>query len=282
MGCCAYYSGDACLEPYWLHIGLAVAAVDLIKPFYGAALERLYTRLGVARQLPDLLVAAVVLHDAGKLVEEYRRGGRKRYRHEVVSAYTAYRVLTELGHNEEAATVAGLAVLLHHEPITFSALVTGLGYQRLPMMEVYAMVRRSDLRVAEGCDPYETAEGLKKLRLQSHSLADDARTVAEKMAGLLASLHSSRDEIEETLAELVAATGSSEAMRARVAALLHPLVLADQLAAQCSPRRGDGGGTWLTRRALGLDGQPPAEPLPRPLRALCGSLQSRLDPGAVP
>ncbi len=205
--------------------------------------------------------------------------------HEVASAYVAYRALTGLGHSEEAATAAGLAVLLHHEPIMFSALVAGLGYQRLPMMEVYAMLRRSNLQVAEGCDPHGIAGRLKALKLRSQDLADDARTVAGKMANLLEGLDSSRSEVEETLAELVAAAASgSEALRARVAALLHPLTLADQLAAQCSPLRshGRGGGTWLTRRALGLDGEPPAEPLPRPLHSLCESLASRLRGCATP
>ena len=278
--CCAFYDRDGnCLEGYWDHIGLVLAAVQLLRRYYAGSLQRLYQRLGHSGH--DLLTIAAVAHDAGKLVEEYRLGSRRRYRHETMSAYVAYKVAMELGVGEEAALTTALAVMLHHEPITFSALVTGLGLSRLPMMEVYAMIRRSDLRYTNKCDLNDFRKKLDLLRQALHldnNVADTAYRAAEYMTRMLEKLDTDMDSVEEVLAELIAeaTVSGSQVRRARVAALLHPLVLADQLAAECSPYRQVGKGTWLTRRALGRDGFPKAEPLPSDGQQVCNQLRSIL------
>lgn len=270
MTCCAYYQQGKCTEPYSVHIRLALAAAAAVKRYYARPLERLQRRLGVGGF--DLLAAAVVLHDAGKLVAEYQSGDRRRYRHEVISAHIAYRAVEKLA-TRDAAVVTALAVMLHHEPISFSALVTGLGYRRLPVMEVYAMVRRSDLRPAESCDPASLSKEIRGLRLGDPAMESTAYSTAEAMAQQVSVLADHIEEVEEALAEILAEAIAQSPQRWRLlaAALLHPLALADQLAAQCSPYRG-GEGTWLTKRALGLDKRPRAEPLPGDPSQLCAAV----------
>jgi CRISPR-associated endonuclease Cas3-HD len=223
----AFDKSGAGIEDYCQHINLALEEWRRLKPYYRGWVSRMFN--GV-----DAIELAILFHDLGKLGRAYINACRNRKlpkylrrasrRHELISAYWAYRVLpTPL--NYYVAT----AVALHHEPILLGAYAGALGERRIQVSTIYAMLKAIELGL--GCMPecidprVKQALDLWERREISPDLATDAF----------------RD-----IATFLSAGSSSEVRRKRalVGGLLHLLVIADSRAAM----KGRGGsGTKLAR-----------------------------------
>lgn len=213
---CLAWKGDQCAEDYRRHVDRALTVWDKLRSRYLPAVKR---AVGVDI---DVVEYAIAVHDLGKLAKAYQTGRRRDYRHEVVSAYFAYKGLEQAVGRDVAAVVAA-AVLLHHEPLLTSAYISGLGERYLPIYAVRKMLEGHDLSPA--CDP----------------LAEVGRT-AEKYPELRGELERwgrggiATQDILDVIKRVIVLTAVGDsarlhAMRAKTAAVLYPLVVSDSLAA---------------------------------------------------
>lgn len=234
MKICYAYRGDNSAEEYTAHIERALRTWSHIKKYYAGGVERAFPNAGKA----DLVQFAILTHDLGKLASHYQQGRPGSYRHEVVSAYFAYRygpgALTE----EERAALAA-AVMLHHEPIILSAYVTRLGESYLPIYVVRKALEEADLTYGCGDDVIQYYAAKDK------RLAEALERWRDR--GL------DRSEVLAAVKKIVVATSVGEptrlhVMRTKTAAILHPLVVSDSVAAHIW--RQPGRGTAVSRQAL--------------------------------
>jgi len=218
MRCCAYWLRDGgCGEGYEEHVDAVLKNWALMKPFYERWLRRVFGF--------DVVEVAIWFHDLGKLAAAYKSGSG-RYRHEVLGAYLAYKVL-----GGEVRYYVSAAVALHHEPIIMGAYVGELGERSLNVSTLLAMLRGSDL--AMYCN-YSPAEELLKRAVEIWRRGIEASDVVAVFGEVLAFL---------------TAGPASERRRKRllVAGILQPLVVADSVAAMMN--RG-GSGTKIARTAV--------------------------------
>jgi CRISPR-associated endonuclease Cas3-HD len=215
------------IEDYCWHINLALEEWRKLKPYYWGWVSRMFD--GV-----DAVEIAILFHDLGKLGKAYigaykdrklplhlRRASR---RHELISAYWAYKVLPQPLNYYVAAAVA-----LHHEPILLGAYAGALGERRIQISTIYAMLRAVELGL--GCRPECVDPRVKQ--------ALDLWERGEISPDLVA------DALRDVVAFLSAGPSSEvRRKRALVGGLLHLLVIADSRAAMKG--RG-GGGTKLAR-----------------------------------
>lgn len=228
MTCRAWGEGQ-CAEEYRRHVERALAVWEKLRPRYLPAVKR---AIGVDIDVVDY---AIAVHDLGKLAKAYQVGGRREYRHEVVSAYFAYKGLKGAAGSEVAAVVAA-AVLLHHEPILTSAHISGLGEHYLPIYAVRKMLESHDLTPA--CDPLVEAgkaAGYPPLREELERWRRGEITAMQ---------------ILDTIKKVIVLTSVGDPaqlheVRAKTAAVLYPLVVSDSVAAHvgralCTGCNGEG------------------------------------------
>lgn len=254
MNKCLAYSKEGCSESFVDHVERVVAVWELLKPYYLLPVQR---ALGVGG---DPVLYAALVHDFGKLARAYQAGKRRFYRHEVVSAYFAYKCFEG---PEEAKTAVSAAVWLHHEPIITFAYITQLGESYMPLYIVKRTLEFLQDELAVGCDYQDVASYVKRW---SSCLADELERWDKKGLDVA-------DVIKILRRVLVKATvGGIErahVMRAKIAAVLYPLVVADGIAAYwgraiCG-KCGEEAGTKVVRAALSG-----AEPLDKnALQKLC-------------
>ncbi len=237
---CHAWKGGQCVEEYGRHIKRALTVWEKLRPIYFPAVRR---AIGVDL---DVVEYAIVVHDLGKLAKAYQVGRRGEYRHEVVSAYFAYKGLEPVVGGEIAAVVAA-AVLLHHEPILTSAYISGLGERYLPIYAVRKMLEEHDLSPA--CDPLaEAGDAVNKypeLKKELERWGNGGLTPRDML---------------EVVKEIVVQTAVGDsarlhAMRAKAAAVLYPLVVSDSVAAHvgrslCGCDERDKKGTKIVDLAL--------------------------------
>jgi CRISPR-associated endonuclease Cas3-HD len=226
----AFDKNGAGRESYCQHINLALEEWRRLKPYYWDWVSRMFD--GV-----DAVEIAILFHDLGKLGKAYidaytdrklsphlRRASR---RHELISAYWAYRVLPA-PLNYYIAT----AVALHHEPILLGVYAGALGERRIQVSTIYAMLKAIELGL--GCKPECVDPRVKQ--------ALDLWERGEINAGL------ATDAFRDIVAFLSAGPSNEvRRKRALVGGLLHLLVIADSRAAM---RGRQGKGTRLAQLSL--------------------------------
>lgn len=180
------------------------------------------------------------------------------FRHEIIGSYVVYKVLESLGFDEDARATVSLAVLLHREPIIFSAYVSGLGERYLTVSIVKKVIGESDLTIYCGS---HLGSALGKLVDSVAGLSDDQRGgVARVGREILLSLNTRKDDILKVVKSIVVKSSIGDSIelhktRAKVAGLLHPLVVSDSVAAYigrslCLHGGAPDEGTWVVKRAL--------------------------------
>lgn len=212
---CLAWSEGRCAEEYGRHIERALAVWSKLRPKYLPAIKR---AVGVG---VDVVEYAIIVHDLGKLATAYQKGRRWEYRHEVVSAYFAYKGLEPVVGSDAAAAVAA-AVLLHHEPLLTSAYISGLGERYLPIYAVRKMLEEHDISPA--CNPLTEAG-----RAVSYP---ELREELERWGRGEVAAREVLDVVKRVI--VLTAVGDSarlHAMRAKTAAVLYPLVVSDSVAA---------------------------------------------------
>ncbi len=236
---CTAYEGGTCQETFVRHVKRVLAVWEELKPYYLKGVQRI---LGVEL---DPVEYAIVAHDLGKLAVQYQKGERRRYRHEVVSSYLAYVGLSEDEVDEGARIAISAAVLLHHEPIITSAYITGIGERYLPVYKLRKELENSDVGFACSGDAelFALLDKWGGLRDAVGKWKRDGLDVRDVLA---------------TVKRIIVMTsmGSPEwnhQARAKVGAVLYPLVVADGIAADIGRNRcekcGEGGGTRVVRAA---------------------------------
>lgn len=252
--CCAYFKENVCIESYTTHIKRSLALWSYLKRYYIKSIKRL---LWIE---VDPVEIALLFHDVGKLVEAYRKN-RERFRHEIIGSYVVYKVLENLGFDERTRAVVSLAVLLHHEPLIFSAYISRLGERYITISVIRKVIDESDLTIY--CSSH-LSNMLKELVNYVTGLDD---VLKEKIVNVgidvLSNLNTRKNDIFKVIKTIIvkASIGDSIELhktRAKVAGLLHPLVVSDSVAAHigrslCLQGKESSEGTWVVRRALGLD-----------------------------
>ncbi len=219
MSCCAYWDeGGSCVETYEKHIERVLEKWKAMRPYYRKWVEG---NFGI-----DAVELAIKFHDLGKLAGAYGdRSQRRLYRHEVLGAYFAYRLL-----EGDLRYYVAAAVALHHEPIIMGAYVGELGESRLNISTLWAMLRDVDLSLS--CD-YVPADSYLKKAVDLWRRGVDVSDVTAAFRDVLAFL-SAGTAVERRRKRLL------------VAGILHPLVVADSTAAMEGRR---GRGTKIARAA---------------------------------
>ena len=239
---CAYFEDKECKESYLEHIYCMMKVWDAVRPYYLKALRR---ATGV-RDPDRLMRLSFLAHDAGKLLEAYRTN-KSRFRHELIGAYVAYKLIKEVTKNSvegnavsDAADIFSTAVLLHHESIILSVYAGEYGERFIPLSTIREVLEefRDKLR------PYAKLRDDRALKLLG--MGEDV----ERMDHILESLNA--DEVYNVIVSLVVrASEESDALvfRNRVATVQHALVLVDSVAANSHRGGGSDEGTWITRMA---------------------------------
>ncbi|MEM4847490.1 MAG: HD domain-containing protein [Thermosphaera sp.] len=252
---CAYYENDSCKETLCEHTLRILNVWDkCVAKYYLRALTR------VLGKKTDLLMdIALLMHDTGKLIYVYAESKYRRfYRHEIVSAYYAYKMLRNLNiANNEYDYIIPLAILLHHEPGILGKYAGEIGERYVTFSTVKAMLEDIPSNKLEPVRD-SAFERLICDRLGKRGINVD--TCRSSLDQVLPSIN--HTDVESTVKNLLAKVLHGDiswrsVTRARVAAVLHPLVLSDSLAAYIG--RMDSG-TWVVRRALGKDRDLCAEP----------------------
>lgn len=216
MSKCLAYSKEGCSESFVEHVERVVAVWDMLRPYYLLPVQR---ALGVGG---DPVLYAAVAHDFGKLALAYQAGKRHLYRHELLSAYFAYKCFEG---PEEAKVAVSAAVWLHHEPIITSAYITQLGESYMPLYVVKRTLEFLQEELVVGCDYQEVSSYVRKwnscLAESLEQWAERGLDVAEVMRIL------KRVLVKATVGGIERA----HVMRAKIAAVLYPLIVADGVAA---------------------------------------------------
>ncbi|BAN90248.1 CRISPR-associated protein [Aeropyrum camini SY1 = JCM 12091] len=276
-GACAYIirkatGGHECCETLEEHVQRSLEVwLGRLKKCYSSAVNRIIYSQGsqtLASVLGDPVAVAIVLHDIGKTVPAYQEKrimrGRVQYRHELVSGALSLIALEKaadmagIGENERGLYVfeVPLAVMMHHESISMGVLAGELG-ERFVTLSV-ASLMLEDYYDGELWGLERLARTVKNMNVVGDEVVDVLK--------ILSGSPPSRKEVINALGRLKAYSLSGDTLsrlsaRARVAGILHPLVVADSIAANEGRKRCNGdGGTWIVKRALGRDGQAPAEP----------------------
>ncbi len=256
--CCAYYEGDECVESFIAHIDSSLKVWRHLKPYYIGSVTRAAGYLDL-----DPVEFALVVHDFGKLAREYRVN-RRGYRHELISSYVAYEVLRDLAGRldlgDDVLLSISLAVLLHHESIIMSAYVSSFGERYLTVSNIRRVVEKADLGL--GCDVSSLIDYLGRLSSYSRS----AGIYIDYVVDFLSRWGTSplpAERVVDGLRYLILRSSvgdpdSLHVIRAKAAAVLHPLVVSDSIAAYvsrslCRDRDPDSlrdEGTWVVRRVL--------------------------------
>jgi CRISPR-associated endonuclease Cas3-HD len=206
------------VETYEEHVERVLEKWKAMRPYYRKWVEG---KFGI-----DAVELAIKFHDLGKLAGAYGdRSQRRLYRHEVLGAYFAYRLL-----EGDLRYYVAAAVALHHEPIIMGAYVGELGESRLNISTLWAMLRDVDLSLS--CD-YVPADSYLKKAIDLWRRGVDVSDVTAAFRDVLAFL-SAGTAVERRRKRLL------------VAGILHPLVVADSTAAMEGRR---GRGTKIARAA---------------------------------
>lgn len=238
---CAYFDDVGnCIE-YMADHASAVYCIweECMKRYYKQALRRAFSNYA------DLIISiALLLHDFGKLVKAYTDVSLRRYyRHELLSAYFTYEVLKPASFvPEDYKLITSLAVLLHHEPIILSAYASELGEQYIKASTVKVVLERVS---AKG--KLQIINDLQYINFVNSRLLRHGLNLNQVLLSV------NPKSVINTLKEVLAFASLGDnsirlVRRAKVGALLHPLTLADSLAAEMQRH---GSGTWVTKRALG-------------------------------
>ena len=114
------------------HTALTLIEVQRMANYFKKPLHRLVKLNRLERspdmspdELWDVVLASSLLHDIGKLADQYVERSKApptHLQHHQLSAIKAYKVLSEVFHNNYIATVAALAILYHHEALDWRSL----------------------------------------------------------------------------------------------------------------------------------------------------------------
>ncbi|MGC8987906.1 CRISPR-associated endonuclease Cas3'' [Infirmifilum sp.] len=244
-GCCAFfYDVNHCVESYFKHIYAAYIVWDrAFKKYYLRSVQR------ALRTDADPVALAVLYHDLGKLTKEYKEGNRRVFRHELVGAYLAYRLIND--NRSQLNLYVAHAVMLHHESGIIGIYAGERGEEFITLSTLRDVIESADLSVY--CDLTLDPWYKKAKAVYGNEI--------DKIASALSNMN--KEDFYEAIKEIVVrATVGRVAdlltLRTRTATLLFPLTLVDSIAASLTrPKElveGDSG-TWLTKRAFGLDEQ---------------------------
>ncbi|MGB9622675.1 MAG: CRISPR-associated endonuclease Cas3'' [Candidatus Bathyarchaeia archaeon] len=230
----------------------ALLVWEKIKPYYWRSIVRV-----LGDTFFDPIALAIALHDLGKLTKAYSKH-RKDFRHELFGAYATYDVLrTAIGDSDVSYLVA-TSVLLHHEPIAMK-IVGEYGERYLTISNLKRVIVSYDL--SPSCDVEATIDKIINDLLIKNKYIDTRLRDALKRFCIKWVKEVSGDEVYSALKKIIAwATimGDSNELlvrRAKVASLLHLLIVSDSIAANIvrQGRCGSSGrdeGTYITKRAL--------------------------------
>ncbi|RLG49132.1 MAG: hypothetical protein DRO00_10355 [Thermoproteota archaeon] len=120
----SYYEGENRIpkEHFVLHAALVSQCARSIAEKRISLLMRPIARLepkASEKEAIDAITLAAILHDVGKLTDVYAKGSPG-FRHELVSAATAYKLLSSaFNMPRRVLGVCTLSILLHHPPLIF-------------------------------------------------------------------------------------------------------------------------------------------------------------------
>lgn len=228
--CCAYFVGNECKETYLEHIYCMLKVWEGIKKFYIKNLRRV---VGVD-DVEDLVKIAILSHDAGKLLEEYKHN-KVMFRHEVIGSYVAYNLV-----KEEARMIVSSAVLLHHESGILSIYAGQFKEKYVPISTIKAVLenaeRKGNLRpYCELCkDPYYP----KVKNLPIGEMTEILKRITSK-------------DVVKVVKRVIIYSISDNSLifRNKVSAFLHVLTLVDSVAANLNRSDTKDEGTWITKMA---------------------------------
>jgi CRISPR/Cas system-associated endonuclease Cas3-HD len=253
MSCCAFYCSyngeEKCVETYWEHVERTIKAWRSFKSYYSGVIKRV---LGTYNFDPIAIV--LITHDLGKLLRIYRfRKYRYMYRHEIVGAYVLYKMLVNV--DRYLATILSLAVLLHHESCIIGY-IGELGERYLTVTTLRSFLERysKDFIIDNNCDFDELVQ-----RLASFEEISGIRDKIYSIKNLLNNLGSKngvRDLLSVVKSLIIASSVGSmhslHELRNKVAAILHPLVVLDSVAAHIGRKglckRDEDEATWIVNR----------------------------------
>ncbi len=235
MTCYSAYKYGVGIEEYCRHVELTLEEWCRLRPYYWGWVRRMFDGR-------DAVELAILFHDIGKLGRFYigamtdKRQMRGSYvRHELISAYWAYRLLGVPLRYYVAAAVA-----LHHEPMLLGTYADAVGERQIHISTLYAALREADLGL--GCRPSCGA-----VPCVSEKYVELVERGLDMWEGGVVSA----DDVLEAFRDLMVfltAGPSAEVRRKRavVGGLLHLLVVSDSRAAM----RGRGeGGTVIARQS---------------------------------
>lgn len=237
MICCAFFSQE-CIEPYLKHIYTAGLIWDKIYgKYYLKSIQR------VLKTNEDLVKLAILYHDLGKLTNEYKEGNRKNFRHELVGAYLAYKLL-----QENYAFYVSLAVMLHHESGILGIYAGEKGESFITLSTLRKVIDNANLTVY--CDLTTDDPWYSKAKRIFGNEVDIINRELKNM---------NNREMYEIIKEIIIRTsvGSDKYLmeiRTKAASLLYPLTLVDSISAYYTRGDSKDSATWIASRALGIKG----------------------------
>ena len=229
--CCAYFVDGKCKETYLEHIYCMLKVWEGIKKFYLKSLRR---AIGLD-DVDNLVKIAILSHDAGKLLEEYKHN-KFMFRHEVIGSYIAYNLVND----DKAKAIVSSAVLLHHESGILGIYAGQFREKYVPISTIKAVLenaeRKGTLRpYCELCqDPYYTR--VKNLPIS------EMNNVLQKV---------DPEGVTKVVKHVIISSISNDSLvfRNKVSAFLHVLTLVDSVAANLNRSDNKDEGTWITKMA---------------------------------
>ncbi|MGC8987888.1 CRISPR-associated endonuclease Cas3'' [Infirmifilum sp.] len=236
-----------CIESGELYVEHVVAALTVweeLKPYYRRGVERV---LGVEcdSMCFDPIAVAIALHDVGKLTKAYYEQV-KGFRHELFSAYATYSVLESALRSTEAkdrvksdvAYLLATAVMLHHEPIIMRTYVGAYGERYLTISNLKRVVEKYDLSPAP-CDVKKSLDYISRLPVKKEHAGECLTKAFEEFYVEWSNIdtQNGKDKVFDVLKRIIAwasVMGDPDELlvrRARVASILHLIVVADSVAA---------------------------------------------------
>ncbi|QXJ32141.1 hypothetical protein J5U21_01792 [Saccharolobus shibatae] len=234
--CCAFFNKEEeCIEPYLKHIYTASLIWDKIySKYYLKSIRR------VLKTKEDLVKMAILYHDLGKLTNEYKEGNRKNFRHELVGAYLAYKLL-----QNDYAFYVSLTVMLHHESGILGIYAGEKGESFITLSTLRKVIYNADLKIY--CD-----------LTVDDPWYDKAKTIFGKEIERVNKYLKTMDnkEMYEIIKEIIVRVSVGNAthlleIRTKIASLLYPLTLVDSISAYYTRGDSKDSATWIASRALG-------------------------------
>ncbi len=254
--CLSYSCDNTFKETYVQHIKTALLVWEKIKPYYQRTIRRVFGNTSF-----DAVALAIALHDLGKLTTAYNVSKRA-FRHELFSAYAAYAILKEVNDGKDGyiAYLVATSVMLHHEPGIMKIYIGEYGEKYLTISNLKRIIFNYDL--SPSCNIKIILDTLTNDLLLKNGYMDmEIKEALEHFRDKWIN-GINKNDVYEALKEIIAwvtVMGDPDELlirRAKIASLLHPLVVSDSIAAnivrrnKCGDYNKKDEGTYITRRAL--------------------------------